>query len=292
MRVTNETAYRSLLRDLERISERMQETQLQISSGKKLHKPSDDPTAVSDVVRIRAEHSEIAQYQDNVATAKSRLGIADTTLQSVETMIERVRSLALLSMSNVATAHVQTTEIAGLRGQLVAAANTTFDGQFIFAGSNVDGPAYTEASDGTVSYTGNDDEVRLQIGRSATLQMQVPGSEIFSGAVDLFATIKDLVDAMNAGNKSGISAQVAKLEQFSSVVGGALGKVGGLVNVAQSVQSDLTQYELARTEDLMKLEDVDLSVALTDFTQAETALRAATAVGARISNISILDYLN
>lgn len=291
MRVTNETAYRSLLRDLERISERMEETQLQVSSGKKLHKPSDDPTAVSDVVRIRAERSEIAQYQDNVATAKSRLGIADTTLQSVETMVERVRSLALLSMSHMATANVQTAEINGLRDQLVDAANATFDGQFIFAGSNVDGPAYTEASDGTVTYTGNDQEVCLQIGRSSTLQIQVPGSEIFTGSVDLFSTIKDLVDAMNAGNKGGISAQVAKLEQFSAVVGGALGKVGGLVNLAQSVESDLTHYDLARTEDLMNLEDVDLSVALTDFTQAETALRAATAVGARISNISILDYL-
>jgi flagellar hook-associated protein 3 FlgL len=290
MRVTNDTAYRSLLQDLERISERMQETQLQISSGKKLHKPSDDPTAVSDVVRIEAEMSEIGQYQDNISTAMSRLNVADTTLQGVELMIERVRSLGLLSMNNLSTAGVQTAEVEGLRDQLLGAANTVFDGQYLFAGSNVDGPAYTE-SGGTVAYNGNSQEVRIQIGRSSTLQIQVPGNEIFTGSIDAFATISDLIVAMNAGDKSAITAQITKLEQLSTVIGGALGKVGGLVNVAQSVERDLTQYSLARSADLTKLEDVDLSVAITEFTQAETALRAATAIGARISNITILDYL-
>jgi flagellar hook-associated protein 3 FlgL len=206
-------------------------------------------------------------------------------------VIERVRTLGLLSLNNPAAAGVQTAEIEGLRDQLVGAANTVFNGQFLFAGSKVDGPAYTKAGDGTVAYNGDSQQVQVQIGRSSTLQIQVPGSEIFTGSVDAFATISDLMAAMNAGDKGAISAQISKLEQLSSVIAGANGKVGGLINVAQSVERDLTQYRLARSGDLVDLEDVDLSVAITEFTQAETALRAATAIGARISNISILDYL-
>jgi flagellar hook-associated protein 3 FlgL len=292
MRITNDIAYNNLLRDIERISERMQNTQNQISSGKKLNKPSDDPAAVSDVIRIQAEQGEIKQYQDNIGTAKSRLNFADATLQGVETMIERVRSLALSSMSDLTNASLHTPEISGLRDQLLTAANSTIDGQFMFAGSNVDSPAYTQASNGTITYNGNSDVVRLQIGRAATLQVAVPGSDVFTGPVDIFATIQNVMTAMNSGDKAGIAAEVAKLEQFSSVVSGALAKVGGLVNVAQSVDSELTQYSLGRTEQRSRLEDTDLAVALTDYTQAETALKAATAVGARISNISILDYLS
>lgn len=292
MRITSETAYRNLLGDLERISERMQKTQLEVSSGKKLHRPSDNPTDVSDVVRIQAEQGEIFQYQDNVATAKSRLNFADSTLQGVETMIERVRSLALLSLSNVGTASVQASEVSGLREQLLGAANSSFEGQALFAGSNIDGPAYTEASDGTITYTGNDQAVRLQVGRSATLQTQVPGNEIFSGPIDVFASIKTLVTAMNAGNKSSIQAEVTRLENFSTVIGQASGKVGGLVNIADSISQELTRYSLARAEERSRLEDADLPTALTDFTQAQNALQAATAIGARISNISILNYLS
>jgi flagellar hook-associated protein 3 FlgL len=292
MRVTNETAYRSLLNQIERISERMQKTQLEVASGKKLHKPSDDPTAVSDVLRLNAEKSEMAQYQDNVATAKSRLNFTDMTLQGVETMVERVRTLALLAQNNPATASTQTSEIDGIRSQILSAANATFDGQAMFAGSNVDGPAYTQASDGTVTYNGNAQGVSLQVGRSQTLQVHVPGSDVFSGSVDIFSTIKDLTAAMNAGDKSAISANVSKLEQFTTVIGSTLGRVGGLVNVAQSIETDLTQYSLVRTAEIARLEDADLPSALTDYTQAETALKAATAIGARISNISILDYLS
>lgn len=291
MRITSDVAYTNLLRDIERISERMQNAQFQISSGKKLSRPSDDPVAVSDVIRIQAEQSEISQYRDNLAIAKSRLNFADATLQGVETVIDRVRSLALSSMNNISTASLHTSEISGLRDQLLASANSTVDGQFMFAGSNVDTPAYTQASNGTVTYNGNADVVRLQTGRSATLQVHLPGSDVFTGTVDIFATVQNLMAAMTSGNKAGIAAEVTKLEQFSAVIGSALGKVGGLVNVAQSIDSDLAHYSLGRTEQRSRLEDADLAAALTDYTQAETALKAATAVGARISNISILDYL-
>jgi flagellar hook-associated protein 3 FlgL len=292
MRITSDIAYSNLLRDIERISERMQNTQLQISSGKKLNRPSDDPVAVSDVIRIQAEQSEVKQYQENIATAKSRLNFADSTLQGVQSIIERVRTLGLSALSNLSTASLHVSEISGLRDQILAAANSTIDGQFMFAGSNVDAPAYTKAPNGAVIYNGNSDAVSLQIGRSATLQVHVPGSDVFSGTIDIFATIQDLMTAMNAGNRPAIDAEVRKLEQFSSGIGNALGKVGGLVNVAQSVNADLTNYSLGRTEQRSRLEDADLAAALTDYTQAETALRAATAVGARISNISILDYLS
>jgi flagellar hook-associated protein 3 FlgL len=284
-------AYRSLTRDLAIISERMSQAQLQISSGKRVNKPSDDPVAAADVIRINSEKSEIAQYLENIATGKARLEFIDTTLQNVQTVVERVRSLALQSLGNVASANLYTSEAEGLREQVLTAANSTFQGQFVFAGSRIDQPAYTKNSTGTVTYAGDSVEVEVQVGRSLTLQTQLPGSDVFSGNIDIFATIQNVIDAMNAGDKAAISAQVANLEQFTAEIGTALGKVGGLVNVAQSIQGDLTRYNLARSADLVRLEDADLPTALTNFTQAETALRAATAAGARISNLSILDYL-
>ena len=289
MRVTNDTAYRSLLRDLERISERMQTAQIQISSGKKLHNLSDDPTAASDVVRISSEQSEIAQYLDNVATAKSRLAHADVTLMGVQDTIGRILTLAQRGLSG--NAEVHTNAIKGERDSLLAAANRTMDGQFIFAGSNVNQQPYVQASDGTVSYQGDGEATRLQVGRSLTLQVHVPGSEVFSGAIDIFETIDKLVTAMNAGRTGDMDVEIRNLHSFSTNLGNALVKVGGLENLADSIESGLNQSNIARTASRSRLEDADLAVALTDYTQSETALRAATAAGARISNISLLDYL-
>jgi flagellar hook-associated protein 3 FlgL len=246
---------------------------------------------MSDIIRIQANQSEVDQYLKNIATGESRLNFADTTLQGVQTMIERIRVLGLMAMSNTGTASLQTTEVAGLRDQILASANASFDGQFIFAGSNLDSEAYSKAADGTVSYNGNAEQVQLQIDRATTMQIQLPGSEVFTGPVDIFATIQSLVNAMNSGDKTAMQTQITNLEEFSTNLSGALGKVGGLVNLARSVQRDLTQYQLARTAERSRIEDADLAVALTNMSQAQTALQAATAAGARISNLSILDYL-
>src|SRR5687768_2775022 len=108
MRVTNDTNYRNLLRDIERISERMYNAQLQVSSSKKLHRPSDNPSAASDVVRIQAETSEIGQYLENIATGRTRLDFADTVLDSSERMVERIRSLALIATGNMGSAGLYT----------------------------------------------------------------------------------------------------------------------------------------------------------------------------------------
>ena len=93
MRVTEGIGYQNLLRDIARVQERMQIAQDQVSSSKKVTKPSDDPTAASDIVRIFGEKSEAEQFERNLTFAESKLNLADTVLDSVEHMIERARTL-------------------------------------------------------------------------------------------------------------------------------------------------------------------------------------------------------
>jgi len=291
MRITTDSGYRNLLQDIQRIAERMQTAQNQVSSGKKVNRPSDNPSAAADVVNIDSKRASNAQYLENAATAQSRLQIADSTLDGAERVSERIRSLALLAVSSNSSASSTVEEVSLLRDQMLSYANTVFDGQFIFAGSNSDTAAYVKATDGTVTYAGDSNAMKLQTGRASTLQTQIPGSQVFSGSVDIFSTLTSLVTAMNSGDRNGIRTQVARLEQFSQTVSTARTKLGGLINGAASAQSDLRQADLAETAHLSQLQDADLAQALSEFTQSQTALQAATAVGARVSSLSLLDYL-
>jgi len=291
MRITDDSNYRNLLEDIQRIAARMQAAQNQVSSGKKLNRPSDNPSAAADVVSIDAARAANAQYLDNAATAQSRLQIADSTLDGVQQVVDRVRSLALLAVSSTSSASSSVEEISQLRDQMLSYANTVFDGQYIFSGSSADSAAYTKAADGTVTYAGDSNAVKLQVGHSASLQTQVPGDQVFSGSVDIFSTLTDLVSAMNSGDRSAIQAQVGKLEQFSQSISGVRTKVGGLINGASTAQNDLRQADLTEVAHLSRLQDADLAQALSEFSQSQIALQAATAVGARVSSVSLLDYL-
>ncbi|HET9131221.1 MAG TPA: hypothetical protein VFO86_09750, partial [Terriglobia bacterium] len=94
MRIADDSNYRNLLLDIQRIAERMQASQNQVSSGKRLTKPSDDPSAAADVVNVDAVRAASAQYLDNAGTANSRLQIADNALDGVQQVTDRIRTLA------------------------------------------------------------------------------------------------------------------------------------------------------------------------------------------------------
>ena len=291
MRITDDSNYRNLLQDIQRIAQRMQNAQSQVSSGKRLSRPSDDPSAAADSVSIDSDRATNAQYLDNAATAQSRLEVADNALDGVQQVIDRIRSIALLSQNGNSPAPTSTFEINQLRDQILSTANTAFEGQSIFAGSKTDTPAYVKANDGTVSYAGDSMVTKLQTGRATTLQSQIPGDQIFTGSIDAFQTISDLMTAITSGNNSAIQTGVTKLETLSQTVSSARTQVGGLINSATAAQSDLRQTDLTQVAQLSRLQDADLSKALSDFSQSQIALQAATAVGARISSISLLDYL-
>lgn len=291
MRVTVGMGYDNLLRDLARVQERMQTAQNQVSSGKKITTPSDDPSAASDIIRLSGENVEAAQYERNLTFAKSKLEVADTALDSVEKMVERARTLGQLSLGDPVSANAYVTEIQGLRDQIIASANTTFAGRAIFGGSATTTAPYVKAADSTVTYQGNDEDMPVQVSRTSTMQTQVPGSELFSGPVDVFATLSDLVTAIQSGDKSGIDAQVENLEQYSEALSVGRSKIGGYINLASNVQTELSTANLARETELTEQQAADLAKAITELTMSQNALQATLAVGARISNISILDYL-
>src|SRR5262249_35939693 len=89
MRVTQATTYLNFLRDLQLAQERTEQAQERVTTGKRFVRPSEDPGAASDVVRLSAENAEAVQFQSNLASASSRLQAADSALDGVENMVQR-----------------------------------------------------------------------------------------------------------------------------------------------------------------------------------------------------------
>src|ERR1700674_212684 len=178
----------------------MQQAQSEISSGNRIGKPSDDPAAAADIVRLTGQKSESDQYLSNVGAAQSSLNYTDTVLGGVQTVIQRGISLGQSSLSSPSTASSYSTEVNSLHDQVVSSANANYQGQFIFGGSATRNPPYVQQPDQSVTYQGNSDVLKVQIGRSTTLQVHIPGNQIFSGAVNVFDSMKQLSAPINAGD--------------------------------------------------------------------------------------------
>ena len=124
-----------------------------------------------------------------------------------------------------------------------------------------------------------------------TIEAQIPGSEIFTGSVDIFGTVQALATAMQNGDNDAIGAQVKKLEQFSEVLSTARSRIGSTQNVADSVTNESKAGDLLRAQQLGRVQSADMAQAITELSQGQTALQATLAVGAKLSQLSLLDYL-
>src|SRR5437867_9240936 len=152
MRIPDNTPYVSFLRDLQQTQEQLLDIQRMVTSGKKVQKPSDDPAAAADIVRLSSEKAAADQFGKNIDAAKLRLTAADTALDGVELIVERAREVALGSLSNLSNNGSAQAEIDSIREQLLFAANTTQQGRYIFGGTKTMTAPFVRNEAGTVTY--------------------------------------------------------------------------------------------------------------------------------------------
>ena len=127
---------------------RLQRTQEELASGKRILSPSDDPIAAAQISSLRSELSRIETFQRNIDLATSELASTETTIATAEDILNRARDLAVrasnASMDETAKRGIAT-EIDGLRDQLLALANTkNASGEYVFAGFASNAEAFSD----------------------------------------------------------------------------------------------------------------------------------------------------
>lgn len=132
--------------------------QKQLATGLRVERPSDDPVAVANTMKIKDQGVQLKQYEDNMDDALSWMRITDTTMNSMNQVLQRGKTLAIQgdndTLSEQERAYLAE-EVGQLAKHLTSLVNTKFKGEYLFSGSHTDLPARPlEASvaDGQVSY--------------------------------------------------------------------------------------------------------------------------------------------
>lgn len=138
MRITNKMLSNDFLYDMNTNLQNLQTIQKQMTSGKEISKPSDDPFKVSRSMQLTTDINANKQYNQNILDASNFLQTTDTSLNQAENVLQRVREL-LVSSGNAAYNSSQLgaikDEINQKVGELSQILNTNFDGKYIFGGT-------------------------------------------------------------------------------------------------------------------------------------------------------------
>jgi flagellar hook-associated protein 3 FlgL len=121
------------------------ELQNQLSTGKRLHRPSDDPIDVANTLKLQTKSKELTQFKKNINDGLSFMGVAETAMESMNTLMQRVRELALQAASDTLNTDERAyinEETSQLFRQCISLVNTQYKGDYIFNGSQTKIPPF------------------------------------------------------------------------------------------------------------------------------------------------------
>ncbi|MGA7575257.1 MAG: flagellar hook-associated protein FlgL [Terriglobales bacterium] len=272
-----------------------QQASLEISSGRSVNQPSDNPTAFAELVENNDQATINNGYLQSIGTVQGQLSTADSTLSSVTSALQQALSLGVEAASGTLSASNQaaiTVQLQGIQTQLVSEANTTYEGHYIFAGTATNTTPFVvdNTAPSGVRYVGNTDVNQVSAGSGYKLSVNLPGSQLFSATGnDVFLAINNLIAAVQSN--SGIGAAVNAVSTASSYLSAQRVFYGNAIDQAQSQTTYLTAAQLQITQQQSALGGADIALAATNLTQSETDTQATLAAISKMTQDNLFDYL-
>ncbi|MGA2835703.1 MAG: hypothetical protein ABSF84_03800 [Acidimicrobiales bacterium] len=282
MRVADVSLSQAITQQLNQQESSIATLEEQVSSGKSLNQPSDNPAGVAQVLQLSSQASQLASWQDNTQTATSWLGLANDSANSALDAMQSAQTLLLQALNQGSESAANYTGIAeqlqGVSANLLATANTQFEGRPIFAGTSASSVAFDAAG----NYVGNGDTPTVIVGAGTgagqAAALSVPGTALFgTGASNVFTVLSTVIGQLSTGAPTAtqlnaaltaLDANITTAEQGSAELGNAS------IAVTDASASLTTQLTAAQTTQ-SGLEDVNVATVTTQLDSEMTNYQAA-----------------
>lgn len=301
MRVTMQVVMDQYLRDLRNHQVRMWNLQRQISSGMRLHRPSDSPVDVARSMRFTSEQMDVDRYISNALEARDWLEATEGAINEVKQVFFRARDLAIRGAADTlddSSRQALVDEIDVLIEHLLQVANTSYKGRYLFAGTMTTTPPFSldDATDpASVQYHGNEARITRQLGPDAALEINFHGKEVFhpdGGGESAFAVLMELRNNILQADTEALSNEtLGKIDEVTDRLTAITSKIGARVNRTELAEKRLADLSLQIETLNSELIHADVAEAIVYFRAAEVTLQAALASGARLIQPTLVDFL-
>jgi flagellar hook-associated protein 3 FlgL len=292
MRITTEMLTDTVLRNLASTLRGLDRAQNQLSSGKRIAHPSDDPQGVGSALTLRSALATGESHLRTIDGGLSWLNATDATLDSATQLMQRARELAVQGSSDTLSAGQMAgmaVEVDQLLNQMVTLGNASSGGQRLFAGLRTTANPFSLAGPPTaVTYAGDSGQMMREIDVGSTISINVPGDGVFLPMMNALIQVRD---DLQAGNSAATRGDLATLDSAMDGLLATRADVGGRVNRLESAQTRQHQVQSRLSEQLSNVEDLDYAEAITRFSVQENVYKAALAAGSRALQPSLFDYL-
>ncbi len=294
MRISNRALNERLLLHIQTASQRLNETQERLASGKRINRVSDDPFGANRSILARSSRAVIDQRMRTIHLAQSELAVTESSLVSLSAVLTRAQELAVQADSGAldASARAQiAAEVDELINEALQVANTSHAGRRIFGGHQSGGAPFAPdvpASPTAVLYQGDAGQVTREIGDGERIAVNLDGAPLFDG---VFAALIDFRDGLRGNDRTAINAAAVAIGAEVEVALQARGEIGARMRRLDTVMERLQGEDMRLHALVAELEEVDLTAEVVELQMRDVAFQAALSATGRSLNMSLLDYL-
>lgn len=293
MRITQSMIIENFNRNLSQNLKRLADINDNISAQRRIRRPSDDPVGAAMALKIRRQLSAIEQYNSNAKDALTWLKDTETALTNTGNILQRLSELTVQAANGTLTAEERQKilyEVRELKDQLLQEANSTSVNRYIFGGYITDKPPfYVDEDTGKIEHNNPVGTIEYNLGHSERIPVNMIGSEVFE---DIFNAVEDLENALDKDLADEISGNI--LENIKKSLDTILkyrAQIGARSNRLEATVARLDSDEIDNLDLLNSVEGIDLAKMITELKMEESIYRASLAVGARIIQPTLVDFL-
>ena len=290
---------------MNRQQSKIAEMQAKLASGKQIVKASDDAEKSAIIQRLQTAIDRQTVYERSLDMADNRLAAEESALMSSETILQRIRELAVRGSTDtlsVADKEILANEVISLQEELKSLANTQdANGNYVFAGSAVQTRAFDINVDGDVIYQGDKTQTSVDISDQRRLVLNRPGDEVFASVervvdgedveISFFKVVSDFAQALTNDDDDALALGLEEISKVTESMGSSLADLGARMITVDNQRGILEDTNLRYQDLLSNAQDLDYATAVTKLSAEILSLEAAQASFAKISQLSLFNYI-
>ena len=287
MRVTQSMLSNNLLRNLSNSYSRLGKLQEQLSTQKKITRPSDDPVVAMLGMGYRTDTNRIEQFKRNIGEVKNWVETTDDALDHAVNALQRIREL-VIQASNGTYEEGQRSyigkEIEELKKHIQTIGNTQMAGKYIFNGTETNVRPDGNFADGTIE---------IEVFQGIKIPVNTNGKDLFGDLISDGGVLDQIIDDLQNGNvpDEDISNHIAVIDEEIDRFLSERASIGARQNRVDLMEERLGMQEVISKRILSDNEDIDIEKAIMDLTIQESILRASLSVGSRMIQPTLVDFL-
>ena len=305
MKISTSQLFDNSVNQMNRQQSKIAEMQAKLASGKQIVKPSDDSEKSAVIQRLQTAIERQSVYERSLDTAENRLASEESALMSSERILQRVRQLAVQGNTDTLSAadkEVLANEVLSLKKELLSLANTQdANGNYVFAGSNVQGKAFDTNTDGEIVYQGDKTQTSVDISDQRRLILNRAGDEVFASVdrlvggdtqnISFFKVIDDFAQALATDDEDALNLGLEEISSITEGMGASIADLGSRISTVNNQREILEDTNLRYQDLLSNAQDLDYATAVTKLSAELLSLEAAQASFAKISQLSLFNYI-